>query len=61
MIQIWGWFTDIAMFMREPSGFYAIHQIVQYAIGITPNGLNLNDAVGSILKLLASLWNTLTM
>ncbi|KAG5862390.1 hypothetical protein JTB14_015634 [Gonioctena quinquepunctata] len=48
MKQLWGWFTDIGIFM---SGL----------IGVALNGFHLYKTVGCGIMLLASLWDNLTM
>lgn len=61
MKHLWGWFTDIGMFVSGLIGFYVIFRAVKYIIGVVINSLQLYKTVGCSLTLLASLWNTLTM
>lgn len=59
--QVWGWFTDIGLFMSGIMGFVLIFRLIKYIIGVTLNGITLYKTVGCGLLLLASLWNTLTL
>ncbi|KAG5872119.1 hypothetical protein JTB14_013439 [Gonioctena quinquepunctata] len=59
MKQLWGWFTDIGIFMSGLIGFYTVHKTLKYAIGVALNVFHLYKTVG--IMLLASLWDTLTM
>lgn len=61
MKQIWGWFTDLGMFMSGMIGFYVIFRIIKYIIGVVINGLHIYQTVGRGFALLACFWNTLTM
>nr|XP_023026000.1 uncharacterized protein LOC111514008 [Leptinotarsa decemlineata] len=61
MQQIWGWFTDIGLFMSGLMGFYAVFRIIKYALGVVLNGIHIYQTVGCGVMILASLWNTLTM
>ncbi|XP_074035285.1 uncharacterized protein [Leptinotarsa decemlineata] len=60
MKQLWGWFSDVGMFMSGLIGFYYIFRVVKYTIGVTLNGVHLYQTIGCGISLLASLWNTLT-
>ncbi|CAG9825716.1 unnamed protein product [Phaedon cochleariae] len=61
MQQIWGWFTDLGLFMSGLMGFYAILKMLKYAIGVVLNGFHIYQTMGCGVVILASLWNTLTM
>ncbi|CAG9814156.1 unnamed protein product [Phaedon cochleariae] len=61
MQQIWGWFTDLGLFMSGLMGFYAIFRMLKYAIGVILNGFHIYQTMGCRVVILASLWNTLTM
>ncbi|CAG9814155.1 unnamed protein product [Phaedon cochleariae] len=61
MQQIWGWFTDLELFMSGLMGFYAIFRMLKYAIGVILNGFHIYQTMGCRVVILASLWNTLTM
>ncbi|KAG5863605.1 hypothetical protein JTB14_014317 [Gonioctena quinquepunctata] len=47
MRQVWGWFTDLRLFMSGLMGFYAIFRIVKYGIGVILNGIQLYQTLGS--------------
>lgn len=59
--QIWGWFSDIGTVFSGLLGVYFVFRLIKYALGCIINGLHLYKTVGSSVKLLACLWNTLTM
>ncbi|KAG5892289.1 hypothetical protein JTB14_020320 [Gonioctena quinquepunctata] len=59
--QVWGWFTDLGLFMSGLMGFYAIFRIIKYGIGVILNGIQLYQTLGCGVMILASLWNNLTM
>ncbi|KAG5866789.1 hypothetical protein JTB14_028218 [Gonioctena quinquepunctata] len=59
--QVWGWFTDLGLFMSGLMGFYAIFRIVKYGIGVILNGIQLYQTLECGVMILASLWNNLTM
>ncbi|KAJ8980826.1 hypothetical protein NQ317_018406 [Molorchus minor] len=61
MKEMWGWFTDLGIFISGLTGFYFIFRIVKYLFGVAINGLHLYQTVGGGIALLACLWNTLTM
>lgn len=58
---IWGWFTDIGMFMSGLIGVYAAFKTLKYLLGVIINGLAIYKTVGCGLQLLASIWNTLAV
>ncbi|KAG5879422.1 hypothetical protein JTB14_026513 [Gonioctena quinquepunctata] len=59
--QVWGWFTDLGLFMSGLMGFYAIFRIVKYGRGVILNGIQLYQTLGCGVMILASLWNNFTM
>ncbi|KAG5876818.1 hypothetical protein JTB14_014148 [Gonioctena quinquepunctata] len=59
--QLWGWFTDIGIFMSGLIGFYTVYKTLKYANGVALNGFHLYETVGCGIMLLASLWGTLTV
>lgn len=58
---IWGWFTDIGMFMSGVIGFYVIFKALKYFLNVILNGLAIYKTVGCGFILLASIWNTLAV
>ncbi|KAG5888197.1 hypothetical protein JTB14_036209 [Gonioctena quinquepunctata] len=46
MKQLWGWFTDIGIFMSGLIGFYTVYKTLKYSIGVALNGLHLYKTVG---------------
>ncbi|XP_045470212.1 uncharacterized protein LOC123677619 [Harmonia axyridis] len=59
--QIWGWFTDLGIFMSGLMGFYAIFRMIKYGLGVLLNGLHLYKLFGCGIMILASFWNTLSV
>lgn len=59
--QIYGWFTDIGIFMSSLIGVYVIFRAIKYSIGVILNGLHLYQVAGCSISLIASLWNTLAV
>ncbi|XP_074041555.1 uncharacterized protein [Leptinotarsa decemlineata] len=59
--QIWGWFTNIGIFMSGLMGFYAIFRVVKYILGVVLNGFHLYQTLGCGVMILASFWNTPTV
>lgn len=58
--QLWGWFSDVGVFMSGLIGFYMIFRVLKYGISVVINGLHLYQTIGCGIALMASLWNTLT-
>jgi hypothetical protein len=61
MRQLWGWFTDLGIFISGMIGFYIIFRVCKYVFGVVLNALQLYQTVGGGIQMLACLWNTLTM
>lgn len=60
MREMWGWFSEIGIFMSGLIGVYTIFCALKYVVGVLINGLHLYQTVGGGLALLACLWDTLT-
>lgn len=56
MKQMWGWFTDLSIFISGLKGLYVIFRTIKYVIA-----LHLYQTVGGGIALLEGLWNTPTM
>lgn len=59
--QMWGWFSDLGVFMSGLIGFYFIFRIIKYILGVIINGFHLYRTIGGGFAMLACLWNSLTM
>ena len=59
--QMWGWFSELGVFMSGLIGFYVVLRLVKYTLGVLLNGFAIYKAAGCGISILASIWNTLTL
>lgn len=59
--QLYGWFTDVGVFMSGLIGVYVIFKAIKYCLGVILNGFHLYKIAGCGIYLIASLWNTLAV
>lgn len=59
--SVWGWFTDVGIFMSGIIGFYVIWIFIKYVFEIVINGFAIYKTFGCGLFIIASVWSTLTM